>query len=363
MSDWDIQITFEKKNAESMSPQKRRLILKRISGEQKSAYLTLEIYPEYRPRHPKRYLGTWQFSIDDLQDESEVFLTVGPGGAGIELGGAALSPTTVLDGELREDGLYRIHVVLAEKDSYRQIAKTEFLELISFSGAELNPLEYWPGICQRRPLKIHPAYLSLKNIAEMLNLFVTTNNINNLSRVLDVGCAHKPYYPFFAPTGCNYLGTDIHDGQFVDAVWQPGGRMPFEDESFDVALSTQVLEHVPDPEHVIAEIHRVLKPGGRLFLSAPFAWEQHDYPNDYWRFSEDGLRKLLADFGDCRITPNGNSRQCITELKNLHTHRLMEPGPLRDTVIRLRNWWGEKISSRSKDFAMPSNYVVTATKT
>ena len=107
MSDWDIQITFEKKNAESMSPQKRRLMLKRISGEQKSAYLTLEIYPEYRPRHPKRYLGTWQFSIDDLQDESEVFLTVGPDGAGIELGGAALSMQALT-------GMYQgVYLVLA----------------------------------------------------------------------------------------------------------------------------------------------------------------------------------------------------------------------------------------------------------
>jgi hypothetical protein len=109
-------------------------------------------------------------------------------------------------------------------------------------------------------------------------------------------------------------------------------------------------------------MRRVLIPGGKAFVSAPFAWERHDYPGDYWRFSEDGLKKLFAGFRSCQITPNGTSRQCFTELRNLHTHRTMEPGFLRNCVIGFRNRLAEKIHSKSKDFAMPSNFVVIATK-
>ena len=362
MSEWDVQITFDAKNAESMLPQKRRLLLKRISGEQKSAYLTLEIYPEYRPRHPKRYFGTWQFSLDNLEDESEVFVSLDSTGAKVERGGVALSPSTVLSGRLGEDGLYRVYVVLAERETYDILARTEYLELIPFGSAELDPLDHWPGTCQRRPLKIHPACLSLKAIAEMLRGFITECNIGGKSRVLDVGCAHKPYYPFFAPTGCDYLGTDIFDGQFVDRVWQPDTPLPFETDSFDFAISTQVLEHAADPKHVLSETRRVLKPGGRLFFSAPFAWEEHDYPADYWRFSSQGLRHLFAEFSAVEVTPAGNSAQCMMELLNLHDNRNRKPGLHRNLNAYLRNWWGEKIATRSKDFAMPSNYVVTATK-
>lgn len=362
MADWDIQIVFEKKNAEGLLPQRRRAILRRREGTQKSVYVTLEIYPESRPKYPRRYFGTWQFSLDELGDECELFLSLSKDSATVERNGAALSPSTVIQGRLKEDGLYKVSVVVAEKEEYATLAKTEYYEIISSVGVVPDPVNHWPGSSQREPRMTEPAYLSLKSIAAMLVKFGQENRISRGTSLLDVGCAHKPYYPFFAPTGCRYTGIDIFDGQFVDAVWEPASPMPFADAAFDIAISTQVLEHVPDPERVVAEIHRVLKPAGKVFLSAPFAWERHDYPGDYWRFSEEGLRKIFSVFSNCRITPNGNSRQCFTELRNLHTHRTMSPGFLRDALVVSRNWFAEKMFSKSKDFAMPSNFVVVATK-
>src|SRR6185437_4412540 len=69
------------------------------------------------------------------------------------------------------------------------------------------------------------------------------------------------------------------------------------DETFDAVLLTQVLEHVREPLRVVRELHRVLKRGGRLFLTAPLVWELHDLPHDFYRFTENGLRYLVEEAG------------------------------------------------------------------
>jgi SAM-dependent methyltransferase len=58
-----------------------------------------------------------------------------------------------------------------------------------------------------------------------------------------------------------------------------------------------VLEHVFNPDEFLAEINRVLKPGGRLLLTVPFVWDEHEQPYDYARYSSFGLRVLLEKHG------------------------------------------------------------------
>jgi SAM-dependent methyltransferase len=355
MGDWSIQVDFPEKNEAGLrSSTKRARLVRGDAG----AYFTVDIYPESNPVYPRRHFGTWQFP---LLDQTTLDISVTPQGAALFAGGMQIQPSSVIEGRLKTEALYKINLAVSARD-YTVLADTSYFQIIADSPLAVNPLDAWPGSSQREPRMTEPAYLSLKSIAAMLVKFGQENRISRGTSLLDVGCAHKPYYPFFAPTGCRYTGIDIFDGQFVDAVWEPASPMPFADAAFDIAISTQVLEHVPDPERVVAEIHRVLKPAGKVFLSAPFAWERHDYPGDYWRFSEEGLRKIFSVFSDCRITPNGNSRQCFTELRNLHTHRTMSPGFLRDALVVSRNWFAEKMFSKSKDFAMPSNFVVVATK-
>jgi ubiquinone/menaquinone biosynthesis C-methylase UbiE len=72
----------------------------------------------------------------------------------------------------------------------------------------------------------------------------------------------------------------------------------------DAVLSTQVLEHVADPLSVLAEFFRVLKPDGRLWLTAPFVWYLHEEPYDYYRFTSHGLRFLLERAGFIEIEVN-----------------------------------------------------------
>jgi len=71
------------------------------------------------------------------------------------------------------------------------------------------------------------------------------------------------------------------------------GRLPFADASFDLVFSLDVLEHVPDAHAAAAEIVRVLKPGGTLYVDLPHLQVLHGYPHHYTNFTHSGVRQLF----------------------------------------------------------------------
>ncbi len=79
------------------------------------------------------------------------------------------------------------------------------------------------------------------------------------------------------------------------------------DNTFDVIVCTQVLEHIADPFKAAAELRRMLKPGGRLLLTVPAAYPYHADPHDYWRFTKDSLQLLFGEhFNQIEIKGYGN---------------------------------------------------------
>ena len=120
------------------------------------------------------------------------------------------------------------------------------------------------------------------------------------SKVLDAGAGEAQYKKYFA----NYSYTAI-DTKWGDFNWNYSNldvvgnlkKLPFSKDIFDGVLCTQVLEHVNEPSKVIKEFHRVLKPGGVLYLSAPQGWGVHQAPHDYFRFTHYGLKYLLEKAG------------------------------------------------------------------
>lgn len=114
-------------------------------------------------------------------------------------------------------------------------------------------------------------------------------------RVLDVGCGSVPYKKYFAHA--EYVGMEYDSlaGRTLKGpnVFYDGIRFPFKDGEFDCVLSTEVLEHVFNPDEFLNEIHRVLKPGGLLFLTTPLLWKEHQQPYDYGRYTSFGLKHLM----------------------------------------------------------------------
>jgi SAM-dependent methyltransferase len=115
-------------------------------------------------------------------------------------------------------------------------------------------------------------------------------------RVLDYGCADVPYRGFFAPD-VDYVAADLAGNPHATLELNPDGTVPLEDGSCDAVVSTQVLEHVVDPGLYLGECARVLRPGGRMLLSTHGFMVYHPDPDDYWRWTCAGLRKVVVDGG------------------------------------------------------------------
>ena len=98
--------------------------------------------------------------------------------------------------------------------------------------------------------------------------------------------------------GESYIGVDLSAGDGVDRVVDL--TRPFEvvdaalgGQRFGTIFSFSVMEHCDQPFLMAANMTRLLKPGGRIVLSVPFAWKFHGYPSDYWRFTQEGVKKLF----------------------------------------------------------------------
>jgi len=137
-----------------------------------------------------------------------------------------------------------------------------------------------------------------KDISKEIKVF--SQEITPNVAILDVGCGLRPYGDFFSHT--KYTGIDVEQSgrklgdkkpdQFFDGL-----NIPFEAFSFDVVICTQVLEHCLDPRKLLSEIHRVLKPAGKLFLTVPFIWGEHEMPYDFRRYSSYGIKKEVENSG------------------------------------------------------------------
>jgi SAM-dependent methyltransferase len=123
-------------------------------------------------------------------------------------------------------------------------------------------------------------------------------------RVLDVGCGEKPYGRWLSGADA-HIGLDVTAGPTVDVVVAPDAPWPLADDSFDAVVCTQVLEHVRSPAHVVAELRRVLRPGGRFVVTVPFTYNVHGAPHDYRRWTITGVRELLEGLEVSEARPQG----------------------------------------------------------
>ncbi|MEW6085426.1 MAG: class I SAM-dependent methyltransferase [Chloroflexota bacterium] len=119
-------------------------------------------------------------------------------------------------------------------------------------------------------------------------------------RLVDIGCGTKPYEKLLAPFVEEHIGVDheatLHDKSNVN-LWGTAYNIPVEDEFFDSAICTAVLEHLEEPENALRECFRILKPNGHAIYSIPFIWHLHEEPRDFYRYSKYGIRYLFEKTG------------------------------------------------------------------
>lgn len=147
------------------------------------------------------------------------------------------------------------------------------------------------------PVWGHSLSYIIRALRASVTALVAELGLQRGSRVLDFGCANQQYRELFAP-GIDYVGADLPGNLGAEIHLRQDGSLPDKiSGSYDAVLSTQVLEHVNDPNLYLAECFRALRPGGRLLLTTHGIMMLHRDPVDYWRWTSDGLRHILERAG------------------------------------------------------------------
>lgn len=143
--------------------------------------------------------------------------------------------------------------------------------------------------------------------------------------VLDVGCGFMPYRKIIEsnPQVKNYTGMDLEKPTYYaniepDLKWD-GERIPLDDSSVDCVMATEFLEHYAEPEKILKEMRRVLKPDGKFLATVPFVWNLHEIPYDEYRYTPYSLRRHLAnaDYKNIRIKPLGGWNRALAQMLGL----------------------------------------------
>lgn len=119
-------------------------------------------------------------------------------------------------------------------------------------------------------------------------------------KLLDFGCGRKPWQSLFQVD--EYIGVDIeesghdHNDSLID-VFYDGNTLPFEDNTFDSVFSSETFEHLFNLDTILMELNRVLKPGGYMLITIPFAWNEHEKPYDFARYTTFGIAAILKKNG------------------------------------------------------------------
>jgi SAM-dependent methyltransferase len=218
-----------------------------------------------------------------------------------------------------------------------------------------------------RKTLLSPDYLSVGPLEDWLHQ-VATRYVRGA--LLDVGCGNKPYASMFADHVEQYIGADVQQNSqnSVDAIIDTSGHLPFEDNSFDTLLSTQVLEHVTEPLVHLREFARVLRPGGTLVLTIPASYMLHEEPHDYHRFTLYGVEHLLkqSSFTPVRIDTSGGAWRLIGQV--LVNHRSfgrkwtipLLSGAVYYSTLLVSNVLFSLLDNLNTNRKDPSNYLVIA---
>lgn len=200
----------------------------------------------------------------------------------------------------------------------------------------------WPGSIVRAPRLSEPHFLQHRRLALALALALDCHlpGATDLL-VVDIGAGKKPYHPLLASRARNHVGVDL-PGTAGSEVFGASETLPIQTDAVDVVLSTQMLEHADDPEGVLREWRRVLRPGGLIFASTHGTAYYHPIPVDHWRWTHSGLRKLFerSGFRVRSIEATTGTLTTLATILNTHVASVagrLGVGPLGAAAIAVTN--------------------------
>lgn len=193
--------------------------------------------------------------------------------------------------------------------------------------------------------------------------------------VLDIGCGNKPYKVFFEGRISSYQGCDIIQSSENEVdILCPATDIPLPDNSKNTVFTTQVIEHVADHRKLLSEAYRILKPGGYVIISGPMAWEHHEEPYDFFRFTKYGFEWLLTQqgFSEIEIIPNGGKWALVGQLMLNSMRSSMEKKSIGRKIFKgfyflfrikwIINVLFSYLDRKDKDYSSTLNFVVVAKK-
>jgi SAM-dependent methyltransferase len=176
------------------------------------------------------------------------------------------------------------------------------------AGARWGEEPFATDVVQRmRRTRRHPTptqfdYLHVRRLVDDLAV-VLAHLGDGADDVLDVFCGSRPYDDLLPPAA-RITGLDIPGNPYGVADVVSDEFLPFPDESFDLVMCIEGFHYVPEPESGVAEIGRVLRPGGHAVISVPFVWE-YDRTVLENRFTGPALARLFREWEDVTIVENG----------------------------------------------------------
>ena len=118
--------------------------------------------------------------------------------------------------------------------------------------------------------------------------------------IYDLGCGERTYEKFFMQYAMQYIGVDWSQSlntPRIDIVADLNKPLPIETGVADTVVSFSVMEHLCEPQMMLNEAYRILKPEGMMILQVPWQWWIHEAPYDYFRYTPYGLRYLFEKAG------------------------------------------------------------------
>jgi SAM-dependent methyltransferase len=145
--------------------------------------------------------------------------------------------------------------------------------------------------------------------------------------VLDLGGTKDAEYRSYLKGTFDVVTVNMDESASPDLLHDLEQPVPYPDASYDHVLLINVLEHIFDYRQLLAEATRIVRPGGSVIIIVPFLFPIHPDPHDFWRFSQEALKRECAKAGltILKLTPLGSG---VFAARHLFINRLL-PTSLR----------------------------------